>query len=181
MPNAVEAFARVLLRGLGVSFYAYSPLPNESGVPVFDDDAPLFRTGNFLENAEFKLEGDEFHIKISGRPLDPNFLADKNISSMVDLLDHRIALSTHIVMFHYPKGDSVQAGKLKVLLNGGARLDRFALTFPHRRDIIFNGSVVKDELTGFAEVPLPKNEGVVYMRRLPHTVEELPVTDRRGP
>jgi hypothetical protein len=206
MPGDNEPFARELIRHLGVYFDV--PLPKDQ-VKFFYEDPPLFTVDRRCESkqkmtagiptksgdkqpipeegkacpkdAEFVFEGDVLSVSVVQREWDSAAMERANLTSLIDLLGHEIVLSPND-MKGCPPGAATQCENLHRVLRTSKMLNRFALTFPHRRDIIFNGPTPSgDEKKGFVLFIDPKGKAPLYKHVMPAKVEDLPVTDRRDP
>jgi hypothetical protein len=126
----------------------------------------------------FEFNGRSLSITVSNALLDPKALPGINVTSMIDLLGKKLVLDPSLELLKCPEqGQAGQCAALKDVLAKGLTFQRFALTFPHRKDLVFNmsdpGSVAKKKEVN------PVRTTLVYS--VPQQVSDLPPTDRRDP
>ena len=172
-----EAFAYSLLTNLGVGF---SPSESENDKNNRDsswrDAPPLFLFGKFLDGEQLTFEGDSLTLEIKNYRLNPDLLTNANFTSMIDVLGRELTIDPNLVILRCPGKrlpDAPQCKDLLRVLNGGARFDRFALKFPHRRDIIIDPNLHRRVIT-----TEKKARRVVYVFPVPASIEELKPIDR---
>jgi hypothetical protein len=135
-----------------------------------------FGLSDFAAKAKYKFDGTNLEIVVRDFPLDPKYLADLILSSMVDFAGKQINLTTSTL--------SVQCvlmtkdlGRCKGwddVLAHDVELWRFALKFPHRRDLIYDRI---GQLVPFKEQTTPQ-QVKYFSYRFPDAVEEFLVANR---
>jgi hypothetical protein len=129
------------------------------------------------KDAQFIFEGDVLHVAVLKRDWDHVEMEKANLTSVIDLLGRRIVLTPNDIRMTCPAGKESQCNQLHQVLVKS--MDCFALTFPHRRDIIFESPPMEDEKNGF--VLVVEAQAKYYKHLMPKSVEDLPITDRRDP
>jgi len=147
----------------------------ESELPSSERDTG-FVLSDFASKAKYKFDGKNLEIVVRDSPLDPKYLADLNLSSMVDFAGKQVNLniSTLIVQCVVTTKDVERCKRSDDVLAHGVELWRFALKFPHRRDLIYDRI---GQLIPFNEQTTPR-QVKYFSYRFPDAVEEFLVANR---
>jgi hypothetical protein len=162
--------AHALLESAGV-YLVVDPARLERA-SILDRDPLYFRPSALAPTYTFK--DDILFIASNDQPLERNLLVDQNVSSIVDLLGKKLELSTQ-TSFSCSKAfrdsNPQECEVLQSYFKDGLKLERFAIRFPHRRDLVFDKSSYRNM---FSETSR-KN---TFSATVPETVENFPLSDK---
>jgi hypothetical protein len=173
LPNpSEEEYAYSLLRALSVVL--------ETGEIKIDDhpasEPSIFYLWQFSDQATFTFDGQFLEVSIRNVPLTSDYLNSKNISSMVDFAGQSVNLYTSVQTTKCSDHLSKKCKLLNAALNSEIELWRFAVMFPHRRDLVYDriGS-----LQHFQENH-DKRKYKYLTYTFPTAIEDFAVADRKS-
>jgi len=176
-PNEkTEPYARALLNWIAVAVI----LGEEQTRGSWEQAKLQVQTGHYYRSILYSFDGDSLTLSLQNFPLDPSLLESANFSSLKDIVDQKtVTIIPNLVPLPCPvEPDPVPQGceKFKLALQKSVSVSRLAIKFPHRRDLIFEGTggpmkFVKHE----------KEKNQIYTRYVytaPALVDDLPISDR---
>lgn len=137
-------------------------------------ESPIFGLGKFADQARYMFDGDSLEVSIRNVALEDDYLASRNISSVVDFAGQKVNLHTSVIPFNCPQENSRRCDVLRSILKADVELWRFAVKFPHRRDLMY------DRVGGLLDFQegASKRGYRYYTYSFPASVEDFRIADR---